>query len=77
MEEALRIYRVGGAAGTDVMKSVALLLEEQRKMMAVQVQDMAAHSVPPLPHLSGDDINTEEGKVQVDRENNKDDLWLL
>ena len=50
-----------GSRGADVMKSVALLLEEQRKMMAVQVQAMAAHSVPLLPHFTGDDIHTEEG----------------
>ena len=32
-------------------------------MIAVQVQAMAAQSVPPLPKFSGEDINTEEGSV--------------
>ena len=50
-------------SGTEVMLSVARLMEAQRLMIAVQVQAMAAQSVPPLPKFSGEDINTEEGSV--------------
>ncbi len=46
-----------------MMMSVTRLLEAQRLMMAVQVQAMAAQSVPPLPRFSGEDINTEEGSI--------------
>ena len=44
-----------GGSGVDVMQSVARLLEEQRKMMAAQVQAMAAHSIPPLRKFTGED----------------------
>lgn len=40
-----------GSSGVDVMQSVAWLLKEQRKMIAAQVQAMAAHSIPPLSSL--------------------------
>ena len=50
-----------GGSGVDVMQSVARLLEEQRKMMAAQVQAMAAHSIPPLRKFTGEDTHTDEG----------------
>ena len=56
-----------GVAGADVMQSVARLLEEQRKMMAAQVQAMATHSVPPLRRFTGEDTHTDEGSF---------DRWL-
>ena len=46
---------------TEVVQSVARLLEAQRVMMAAQVQAMAAQSVPPLRKFGGEEFNTEEG----------------
>jgi len=48
-------------SSTEVVQSVARLLEAQRVMMEAQVQAMAAQSVPPLGKFSGEDFNTEEG----------------
>ena len=48
-------------SNTEVVQSVARLLEAQRVMMEAQVQAMAAHSVPPLRKFSGEDFNTEDG----------------
>lgn len=45
------------------MLSVTRLLDAQLQMMEVQVQAMAAQSVPPLRKFSGENINTDEGSM--------------
>ena len=55
-----------GDAGV-IVDTVTRLLEDQRHMMEVQVQALASQSVPPLRKFTGEDVNTDEGSI---------DLWI-
>ena len=55
-----------GDAGT-IVNTVTKLLEAQRHVMEVQVQALASQSVPPLRKFTGENVNTDEGSI---------DLWI-
>ena len=66
-EHLLRAGSTGEGDTGAIVETVTRLLEAQRHMMEVQVQALASQSVPPLRKFTGENVNTDDGSI---------DLWI-
>ena len=66
-EHSLRASSTAEGDTGAIVETVTRLLEAQRHMIEVQVQALASQSAPPLRKLTGENVNTDDGSI---------DLWI-